>query len=89
MIGKLAMVFGSRIVASEDIYPSSLEYRIYQIKTIHEHNEAIAIIYDGEREVQREYGKDYHQAIAHAKAWIDEQDEMAEEFDLHVEPANI
>ena len=87
MMEELAMVFGSRIVASEDVYPSTLEYRMYQIQTIDEHREAIAVIYDGEREVQREYGKDYHQAIERAKAWIDEQDEMPEEFDLHVEPA--
>lgn len=85
MIEELAMVFGSRIVAAEDVYPSTLEYRMYRIETIHDRTEAIALIYDGEREVQRTHGKDYHQAIAHAKAWIDEQEEMPEEFDLHRE----
>jgi len=88
MIDELAMVFGSRIVASEDVYPSSLEYRMYQIRTTHNRKEAIAHIFDGEREVQREYGKDYHQAIEHAKGWIDEQEEMSEESDLHVEPTH-
>jgi len=84
MIEELAMVFGSRIVAAEDVYASSFEYRLHRIETMVEGNEVVALIYDGEQEVQREYGKDYHQAIAHAKAWIDEQDETVSEYDLHV-----
>jgi hypothetical protein len=83
MIEELAMIFGSRIVATEDVYPMTFEYRLHRIETVHEGGEAVAVIYDGEQEVQREYGQDLHEAIAHAKAWIDEQDEPSGEYDLH------
>jgi len=84
MIEELAMVFGSHIVAAEDVYPSSFEYRLHKIQTVDEGDEVVALIYDGEQEVRREFGKDYHQAIVRAKAWIDEQDEPVSEYDLHV-----
>jgi len=83
MIEEFAMIFGSRIVATEDVYPTTFEYRLHRIETIHEGSEAVAIVYDGDQEVHREYGADYHEAIVHAKAWIDEQDEPIGEFDLH------
>lgn len=89
MIDELALVFGGRIVAAEDVYPATLEYRMYQIQTTHNRYEAIAVILDGEREVGRVFGKDYHQAIKRAKEWIDEQEEVPEEYDLHIAPANI
>ncbi|MEZ4674747.1 MAG: hypothetical protein R2932_10960 [Caldilineaceae bacterium] len=83
MLEELAMVFGSRIVASEDVYPSTIEYRLHKIETVQAVKEVVAIVFDGEQEVHREYGKDYRQVIEHAKAWIDEQDESVDEFDLH------
>lgn len=83
MLEEMAMAFGSQIVAAEDVYPSTLEYRLHQIVTTHRGSEAVSTVYDGEAEVHRVYGKEYHQAIAHAKAWIDEQDASASEQDLH------
>lgn len=89
MLEEFAMIFGGRVVAPEDVFASTLEYRTHRIETVHEGEESIAIIYDGDQEIQREYGKDYHQAIARAKAWIDEQDEMPEEYDLHEVPKPV
>jgi hypothetical protein len=76
MIEELALVFGSHVVAAEDIYPAALDYRLHTIETRPAGRAVVAIVYDGEQEVRRLYGKDYHQALAHAKAWIDEQDEL-------------
>ncbi len=75
MIEELAMTFGSRMVAAEDIYPSKLEYRLHKIDTRVVGQEVVAIIYDGEQEVRRLYGKEYHEALERAKGWIDEKEE--------------
>jgi len=83
MIEELAMVFGGHLVDAKDIYPSSLEYRMHKIETVWDGEEAVAIIFDGEHEIHREYGNGYHRAIAHAKTWINEQDELRSEYDLH------
>ena len=87
MIEDLALAISSRLVAVEDIYPSLLEYRMHQIKTTGNRNETVAIIYDGDQEVRREYGRDYHQVIAQAKGWIDEREALMSEYDLHTPPA--
>ena len=75
MMEELALTFGSRMVAAEDIYPSTLEYRLHKIKTRAAGPEVVAVVYDGEQEVRRLYGKEYHQALERAKAWIDEKEE--------------
>lgn len=75
MVEELAMTFSSRIVAAEDIYPVTLEYRLHKIETRAAGQEVVAVIYDGEQEVRRLYGKEYHQALERAKGWIDEKEE--------------
>lgn len=84
MMEEMAMIFGSRIIATEDVYPMEIEYRLHRIETRMENDEAVASIYDGDQEIHREFGKELHTAIALAKAWIDEQDEQVDKYDLHV-----
>ena len=86
---EMAMAYSSQLIAAEDVYPSTLEYRLHRLVTTEQGHEAVTVIYDGDQILRREYGKDYHQAIARAKAWIDEQDAPESDYDLHAADAKL
>ncbi|MEZ4710889.1 MAG: hypothetical protein R3A44_27065 [Caldilineaceae bacterium] len=72
------------IVGLQKIYGHKFEYRLHEIElTVHKMGEVTATIYDGDRVVFVVHGHDDDQAIRAARAWIDERDEVASEYDLH------
>lgn len=61
----------------------TFEYRLHVIKVKPQGRSYAASIYDGTRKVFETHGVDTEQALRVAKAWIDEQDEVAPSYDLH------
>ena len=61
----------------------TFEYRLHVIKVKPQGRNYAAHIYDGTRKVFETHAVDSEQALRIAKAWIDEQDEVAPGYDLH------
>jgi hypothetical protein len=64
------------------VYPP--DYRLHRIAVQYEEGGGCAAhIYDGDKEVLELHASTEGNAVEMAKRWIDEQDELAPEFDLH------
>ena len=61
----------------------TFEYRLHVIKVKAQGSNYAAHIYDGPRKVFETHGVDSEQALRVAKEWIDEQDEVIPNYDLH------
>lgn len=61
----------------------TFEYRLHVIKVKIQGRNYVAYIYDGPRQVFETHGVDSEQALRVAKEWIDEQDEVIPNYDLH------
>ena len=72
------------IIGLQRVRGRQFEYRLHQVElSTRRMGEVTATIYDGDRVVFVAHGHDEDQAIREARAWIDEQEEVASEYDLH------
>lgn len=73
-------------IALPAFFRKMLTYRLHQIRiTRAKNNGVIATIYDGDAVIHTVQDSGREEAIRRAKEWIDEQDEVAPQFDLHAE----
>jgi hypothetical protein len=72
-----------QVESLQHAFIDTFEYRLHTIKIKVEGHFSTAQIYDGTRQVGVAHGADREDALAAAKQWIDEQDEVTPLYDLH------
>ena len=75
--------FGAMALAS--VLSRRTHYRMYTIVSKFVPGGSIATVYSGEDPIYRAHDTNEFEAMLRAQQWIDEREECAPEYDLHVE----